>query len=268
MIKYIPFIAVLLITINVFGQNTIQGHVLDQAKKPIPYVNIGILSSTTGTISNEDGSFQIQVPELNIKDTLLFSALGYERKSFPIQSLSPDKALTVSLPEKITTLQTLTILAKREKKETYWLGNRYEKGGFFYADSISAGSAMALLIENKYPAFHKNLEFPLYVEEAILKIHTNEMGEFKVRVRFLEVDSLTKLPGRDLFEESLVVTSDIKSGWMSFDLSSFNLKIDKTSFFLAFEWILNDHDRLNLLNQYKSFRKEHPEKVPRDTLAV
>ena len=44
--------------------------------------------------------------------------------------------------------------------------------------------------------------------------------------------------------------------------------MDKVPFFLVFEWILDDKDRLELLNQYKDFRKAHPERVSYDTMFV
>ena len=51
------------------------------------YTNIGIVNTGIGTISNEDGTFSLQVPEQNSNDTLLFSAIGFRKRHFPIQSI-------------------------------------------------------------------------------------------------------------------------------------------------------------------------------------
>jgi len=70
-----------------YSQITVKGKVVSQTdQKPIAYVNVGIVNTGFGTISNEDGSFSLQVPQLNLKDTLRFSGIGYGKRSIPIQS--------------------------------------------------------------------------------------------------------------------------------------------------------------------------------------
>ena len=257
-----------LLLTTLHAQKQIVGKVLEQrTNHPIPYTNIGIVNSNVGTISNEDGSFSVIIPDTYVNDTIIFSALGYGRKSFPISNLNSTENLTVYLNESVTMLRPVTVKAKPEKIKTFWLGNRYHNGGFFYAGSISAGAAMALLIENKYPSYSEELTFPIIIDQAILRIDANEMGEFKLRVRLLAVDSVTKLPGNDLFDQSLIVSSSIKKGWLTFDLSPYQLKINQP-FYLVFEWILNDRDRLALLGMYKEFRAQHPEKFLVDTMMV
>ena len=175
--------------------------------------------------------------------------LGYERQVIHVQLLIDQGNLTVYLNEKPTTLETLTIEGRRKKAKGYQLGNRYSKGGFIYCDSVAAGSAIALLIENKYPGYHEDLVFPVFAAEARLFINRNTMDSFKIRIRFLSKDEKTGLPGSDFFDQSIVVTSAIRQGWVSFDLMPYRILIQDSSFFLAFEWIMDERDRLNLLNQ-------------------
>ena len=260
----------LVVIIPSFGQTKITGNVLDQVNgKPISFVNIGILNSNVGTISNDDGSFVIHIPASYLKDNLLFSAIGYGRRAIPVSSIRKTGKITISLRERVTNLQTVIVSAKKEKKINFLLGNRHHYGRILYADSIAAGSAIALLIENKHPSYHPNLAYPVFVEKALLKIHKNTVGEFKVRVRLLEVDSANNnLPGKDMLNESVVVKSRIKKGWLTFDLSSYNLKIAQPGFYLMFEWIMEDKDRLALMNQYAQFKKQNPDKVSVDTSLV
>ena len=174
----------------------------------------------------------------------------------------------ILLKEKPTRLETVTITGKEKKANGYRLGNRYNRGGLIYGDSIAAGSAMALLIENKYPAYHEDLNFPAYAQEASLFISRNTMDTFKVRIRFLSRHSVTGLPDNDLFDESIILTSSIRRGWVTFDLRPYRLLINDTSFFLAFEWIMNDRDRLDLGRQYKQYQIQSPEMVTSDTIIV
>jgi len=236
---------------SVFGQLTIKGKVLEQNNNiPISYVNIGVLNSNFGTISNSDGSFSIKIPASHIKENLLFSAIGYEKKSLAISSFANNKEIVIYLIEKEIALDEVVISAsaKKIKEKHTWLGNRKRNlfvQGQTYVDSVSAGGAMALLIEKKDDIDLK------FIDKARLFIAKNTEPQFKVRVRFLEVN------------ESIVVTSDKKRGWLTFDLSSYNYKINEESFFLVFEWILEDKDRLELFNGFAEYWKLNPNKIKR-----
>lgn len=253
------------------GQDiTIKGVLISKnGKQPIGYANIGILDTPVGTISNEDGSFELNVPEKFAQQQLLFAALGFERKSFGVQELSRDRDNIISLEERATLLGNVTVKSNRAKPSVQMeLGNQYHNEGSIYADSAAAGSAMALLIENKYPTFHERLRAPYHVKTAKLRIAHNTFEEFKVRIRFLAVDSVNGLPGKDLVNHNIIVTSGMKKGWLKFDLQKYNIRINAPSFFLVFEWLLEDEDRLILLEQYKEFRRQFPRRVTVDTLMV
>lgn len=251
-----------------FSQRVIKGKILNHTTKvPIAYVNIGIPGSPVGSLSNEDGTFSISIPGKNNSDTLIFSALGFVQRSMPLPALLRSNDVVVTLKEKTVILETVVVTAKKEKKETFSLGNRYTKGGFLYADSVSAGAAMALLIDNKYPSFYSKLSYPLHLEEVSFYIDKNSLSDFKIRVRILAYDSSSGLPAEDLLNESVVITSSEKKGWLKVDLRPYHLLVQQR-FFLVLEWILEDNDRLSLVNQYFMYRKNNPDKVRRDSTIV
>jgi CubicO group peptidase (beta-lactamase class C family) len=250
-----------------FAQVVVKGRLLSEAdESPIPFVNIGILNSGIGTISNSDGSFTIKVPLSHINDNLQFSAIGYATKTIAVKAIIPNEPLLIYLKEKIIFLDEVVISSTPENEKHAWLGNGKRHlmvQGQMYIDSISAGGAMALLIEKK------DLEDLNFINQARLFITRNTEPEFKVRVRMLEVDhSNGDLPGADLFNESVVVVSDIRRGWLTFDLSSYDISIDEESFYLVFEWILEDHDRLRLFNKLADYGKLHPNELIRVTVVV
>lgn len=252
-----------------FAQLIIKGKVLEKAnEKTVSYVNIGVLNSTIGTISNSDGSFSITISAAHLEENLLFSAIGYEIITIAVKSIVPNKEVVIYLNEKVIYLDEVVISASTEKmKEKHsWLGHGKRHlmvQGQMFMDSISAGGALALLVEKKD-------DFDLqFIDKARLFITRNTEPEFKVRVRFLEVDSTNNnLPGRDLFNESIVITSDIKRGWLTFDLSSYNITIAEESFFLVFEWILEDKVRVKMFNTLAEYGKLNPNKIIRDTVII
>ena len=254
---------------SVFGQLTIKGKVLQQnSNTPIPYTNIGVLNSYFGTISNSDGSFSIKIPASHLEETLLFSAIGYKKKSIDVNSFTSDKEIIIYLIEKEIVLDEVVIFAsgKKIKEKQAWLGHGKKHllvQGQMNMDTASAGGAMALLIEKKDDIDLK------FLDKALLYITRNTEPEFKVRVRFLRVDNANNnLPGDDLINESIVIASDINRGWLSFDLSSYDLLIEEESFFLVFEWILEDKDRLRMYNTVAEYGELNPDKIIRDSIII
>jgi hypothetical protein len=258
----------ILLNTHCFSQHIINGKLINHTdSKPIPYANIGIENSPVGTLSNEDGSFQIFVPEKYDGDTILFSALGFKRRHVPVSVLTQALTNEIIMEEEPTILEQVIVSSKKKKIKSYALGNRFTQGGFLYADSISAGAAMALLIDNKYPSYHKDLSYPFTLKKVNIFIDKNSEENFKLRLRFLQRDAISDLPDKDLLKENIIVTSSIKKGWLEFDLLPYRFVASKP-FYLVIEWIMEDKDRLALLNEYAEYRKANPAMVTHDSTVV
>lgn len=262
-------VIVLFLTLQASYAQTIKGSLLrENDRAPIPYANVGILNTHVGTITNTDGSFEISIPAENNADSLLFAALGFERKSIPVRRLAEQDPITVLLKEQSTILKNITIKTKKLKPiQAFDAGNPSHDVGSLYVDSVAGGAAMALLIENPRIA-HPSLTLPFFITSARLRIAYNSSDFFRVRVRFLSVDPETGLPGNDLFNESVVVTSKMRKGWLTFDLSKYTVRIPTPTFFVAFEWILEADERRELIENYQEFKRQYPKKVTTDTITV
>jgi hypothetical protein len=256
--------------LSVLGQGIkVKGILIDEKDSPIGFANIGILNTTVGTISDTDGTFEVFVPDELRNEKLLFAALGYERKSFHVPTLSNNDNNIIRLVEQVTVLKNVTVQSARLKPAVLTeLGNKYYNEGSIYVDSSAAGSAMALLIENKDPASNAKLKTPYHIKRAKVRIAHNTFADFKIRIRFLSVDSVTGLPDLDLVEQNIIESSGLKRGWLKFDLEKYNIRIANPSFFLVFEWLLEDEDRMLLLGQYNEYRRQFPRNVTVDTVRV
>jgi len=254
---------------HLYGQEIIRGKVIDlQSNLPIAYVNIGIANSSVGTISNQDGTFLIKIPEDHLKDTVTFSALGYVERNIPTQLMQEIEITNIFLNQKEEILREVIVYTKKEKKKTFDLGNRFYKGGLNMssAEDATAGTSVALLIQNKYPSFHKDLIYPVFLQDAKVRIADNTTNDFKIRVRLYDVDS-TGIPGNDLLNESIVIESKMRKGWLNINLSKYDLQINGP-FFIAFEWILEEDERKTLKEIYRQFEKSYPDRVRMDTTIV
>ena len=72
---------------TVSGQ-VIESQVIDpQTGHPIAYVNIGIVGKSIGTVSDENGKFQLSITDASADDTLRFSMISYVSKAFLVSDL-------------------------------------------------------------------------------------------------------------------------------------------------------------------------------------
>lgn len=248
------------------AQITLSGTIFNESDHlPIPFANIGILDSEFGTISNQDGSFKLMVPEKYADREVIFSAIGYERMYLAVLSFDRQENLQIILKEKPIDLEPVIVKSEQGKERQVTIGNGRSLliAGQLYCDTNSAGSAMALKIDkNEW----SNLK---YVHSAKLYIAKNKFPEFKVRLRILEIDSLNgNIPGKDLLNEQVIYVSDISKGWLEFDMGDLDYTIMEDSFYIMFEWILEEKDRRMITQAYDDYIADFPQKVVFDTIIV
>ena len=67
----------------------IRGKILDhESKTELSFANISVKGKSIGTVSNEQGKFNINISRDLISDTLVFSYIGYKNTYIPIEQLS------------------------------------------------------------------------------------------------------------------------------------------------------------------------------------
>ncbi|WP_199120805.1 carboxypeptidase-like regulatory domain-containing protein [Pedobacter sp. ASV28] len=103
-----------------FGQSVIFGLVKNKANEGLLYANIGIKGGKIGTVSTTGGKFSISIPDSLLKDSITFSSIGYEDKSFLLNSLINKKNIEIVLDEKVISLAEVKI--SNGKLKLYKLG--------------------------------------------------------------------------------------------------------------------------------------------------
>lgn len=70
------------------AQMLISGKTLDaSSEEPVPFVNIGIEGTATGTTSDSQGRFRLEIPNRLSRSNIRFSSLGYDDKSISAAEL-------------------------------------------------------------------------------------------------------------------------------------------------------------------------------------
>ncbi len=222
----------LLICFNIqFGicQVDLVGQVIDAAiEEPLPYVNIGLVNQNIGTVTDEAGYFELEVPGNGYADaTLRFSMIGYENQDFTLQEYQDQKIFTIPLKEKATALEEVVLTTKRNKYQTKILGNKTTSQLIYAAFTTNKlGNEMGFLVRGR-----KN---PMILKKFNVSLVENDYGPIRFRLNFYDLKD--GLPNETLLNENIIVETDIQSGIVSKDLTPYEIVIDQ-DFFVAIEWI-------------------------------
>ncbi|MDD2798611.1 MAG: TonB-dependent receptor [Bacteroidales bacterium] len=110
----------ILFCLSIFGANAqtkVTGLITDNNKEPLIGVNITVKGSQTGTISDIDGKYSINVP--NSKSTLVFSYIGF--KSIE-KSTAGSTVINVSLLEDSKLMDEVVVVAYGTQKKSHLTG--------------------------------------------------------------------------------------------------------------------------------------------------
>lgn len=105
---------------QLYAQNslTVNGQVISfEDDYPIPGVNVSVKGTSTGTITNADGEYTLQVPDPG--SVLIFSFVGYESKEIPVNGRS---TIDVTLGVDTRQLSEVVVTALNIERETKALG--------------------------------------------------------------------------------------------------------------------------------------------------
>src|SRR5699024_5217173 len=112
--RIVTFLTIFIVGLNLqgFGQN-VSGTVRDGSTgNTIPGVNVLVKNKSIGVATDVDGVYTLQVPSL--KDTLVFSFLGYQTQEVPI---SGRMEIDINLDPKIFKGQELVVVGYGQQKE-------------------------------------------------------------------------------------------------------------------------------------------------------
>ena len=227
------FLFAFLLSFNALNaQHILQGRIIDAfTKESLPFVNIGVLKKELGTVSNEDGFFFLEVPDVYAAETLRFSMIGFDERDFQVADLEAILLSnnTLVLAEQTTFLEEVVLTAEK-KWDTRVSGNATTSKllitGF---TSNQLGNEIALFVKVK--------KTPAYIEGIQFSVVENIYPEVRFRVNVYS--SEYRFPDENILKENIFVTLKQSEGIISVDLKGYDILVDD-DIFISLEWIDED----------------------------
>lgn len=116
------------LSLDAQNKRLLSGSVIDAAtKEPLPYVTVSLKKQLIGIVTNEEGKFDLYIPEEVVEDTLFVNYLGYKHVLIDIASIK--EPIIIKLEETVVQLEEIVIrpllpqnyiqMAMRKIKENY-----------------------------------------------------------------------------------------------------------------------------------------------------
>ena len=110
---YRSLILLALSCLTMFSQaqdKQVNGIIIDAlTEKPMSYVNVAVIGSTYGTVSNQNGEFRLNLEGFAKEDSIAFQYLGYKAIKMPLNLLKD--GMRIEMKEEAVKLKVVTILA-------------------------------------------------------------------------------------------------------------------------------------------------------------
>lgn len=120
--------------------NKVQGRIIDKTGEPLSGVTVTVKGSTTGTISDLDGKYSINIPDQNA--TLVFSYLGFTPQEVSVKGKS---TIDVTLNEDTQVLGEVVVTAlgiRRQARSIGYSTTQVSGSDFTESRDINLGNAL------------------------------------------------------------------------------------------------------------------------------
>jgi len=95
----------------------IEAQVLDkETNEPLPFTNVIIEGTSIGTITNEEGVFELSFNKKHASKNIIFSFVGYKNSVLPVTTFNDPKKI-IHLKSTSTSLEEIVVTAKNKYRE-------------------------------------------------------------------------------------------------------------------------------------------------------
>jgi hypothetical protein len=227
MFRYLLFVFLWLLAVA-GGAQTISGRVTDaKTGQPLPFVNIGVVGKALGTVTDEQGQFQLPFKESLAADTVRISYLGYRPLLLTLRQLRAQP--TSQLAPTAVALAEVRVQGKSQFRRVHTLGNT--GNGETSTNTLSKND-----LGGQVGTVIKLSRRPTRLRSATFNIARTSQGVITFRVNIYRLDAHGRPTDTKLLARNLIVTAPAVRGPLTVDLTPDQLILDE-NFFLAIEML-------------------------------
>lgn len=205
----------------------LKGQVKDRYFSGIPYANVKVMGTAVGTVADEYGMFELNVPSGCLSDSICISAPGYQPA---YRIASTQNMLVAQLEDQSAWGQEDWIDPIGTADDAYII--KRSKGKLEVRPQFNeAGGQLAKLVDFRHPAL---------LRKVSLYMKLGQSSGTKLRLRIYQYDSITALPGNEITRESIIIEPNYSKGWICFDIEAYQITV-VSQVVLAVEWLDNSY---------------------------
>ena len=202
-----------LLSINAYAQSVITGNVKNQDNKVIPYCSIGIKDSKTGTITDGNGNYKLEIPDEVKNKEIIFAAAGYSDRNISADDLKTNSNIVMDY--KVTTIEAVVMGAKKLKEKTIGQKSRpfltFSKMFDQNVPTIEQGNIFAVYQKTRPVSYN------FYI------IPSSKFEQITMKLNIYSVKN--NEPDRSLLQENIIYKTST-TGWQKIDLSEYKLSFN------------------------------------------
>ena len=237
----ISFVFLLINCIAHSQEYEVTGKIINsKTQEKIEFVNIGISNKGVGTVSNENGLFNLKLNELvNTSDSIIFSHIGYQTKIIKVAKFSTKETTILLEPEttilkEVSIAKTKTPKPKKIGRSSKGLGLLHSNFYTYYEkdvdDRLSKEIGMQLKIK-------RNCE----IDSLTFNITSNDFKKLKFRVNFYKIEN--GKPTDIIVHQNIIFEINNKFlGWFSVNLKPYDIffKDDTGDIAVTIQWVQSE----------------------------
>ncbi len=223
----------------------IVGKVVDAfSAKNLPYVGVGFENESMGTLTDPDGSFELEIDPNKMYDSLTLVLLGYKKQKIRAKDLLEEG--TVQLVEEKFLLEEVEIVDRKRTKRARigWMKGR---DGMLPFDTLAGGGMVAM--EVNFP------ETPVFIEKVMVRLMYNSKDTLRFRFHILVPNAAMDGPGDEILTKEIILEKEQKYGWLRFDMEKYGLETRYKKVYIAFEWMEDRATREKMMEGFKAWEK-------------
>lgn len=214
---------------STIATRNIKGRVIDDENgEPVPYVNLGFPLRMSGTVSDAEGWFSLEIDDKEKEDTLIVSCTGYNKIGISIGDLAGIELIKLTKSQE--RLQEVVIESKGLKEAV--IGNRarskFISTPFGYKH---LGAEMGVKMQVKHA--------PTYVEAFNVNIPHNRLrgrAIFRLNIYNIKDDK----PDRSILDENILIPIESEqTGKVAISLKDYNIVL-REDVIVCLEWVGHD----------------------------